>query len=493
MTALALLAAAACGLPAHAEAPVVSAVEIAGNTRTRDDVILRELLFAVGDRADSATLAETERNLRALLFLGRPEVRLVPTGDGTVRAVVAVVDLYARAVSPLLSGDTDEVSVGAVALDFNLLGRGQTAQVTLFHDAISGNRASTRYRDPRLRGSRLSLSADAGLSGEGHDLALSLALPFWSLATPWAWGGAVASSRARLRLYAGGHLAARYDDRVDAGSLWLVRSYGESWKVRPGLRLAVSDRTFRAHPPFTYAPADRRRLLPSLSLTLWRPRYATTRFLNLLGPVEDLQVGSWLAAGAGLSLAALRSDRSFPFLSLTLSPRHAFADDWYLFGTLGASTRWRAGGYWNLVTSSRLFAYHRFPAWPGAPTAALRLGYDTLSRPEDEGSQYLLGVDAGLRGYGPRRYDGTRRLLAGLELRPVFARRPSWSLGAALFADAGAAWTPRASRRVLRPAAGVGLRLGLPRIYDTPVLRADVARGLQGGPWQVSFGTGQYF
>jgi hypothetical protein len=56
----------------------------------------------------------------------------------------------------------------------------------------------------------------------------------------------------------------------------------------------------------------------------------------------------------------------------------------------------------------------------------------------------------------------------------------------------GNAWTPPAGGVEPHPAAGIGLRLGLPRIYDTPILRADLARGLRGGIWQLSFGLGQY-
>ena len=102
----------------------------------------------------------------------------------------------------------------------------------------------------------------------------------------------------------------------------------------------------------------------------------------------------------------------------------------------------------------------------------------------------LLGGDSGLRGYLPRHFDGDRRLTASVELRPVFLRHTDWALGGTLFADGGGAWDGSPS---LHASFGAGLRLGLPRIYDTPVLRADVAHGLSGGVWQLSFGLGQYF
>ena len=471
---------------------MVSAIEVRGNTRTHTRVIHRELLFEIGDAAAPEALAETERNLRRLLYLGRATVRTEAAAAGSVRVVVEVEDLYSRALSPLIAGNLDEVSFGLVALDYNLFGRGQTARLRLYQDAVSGSRATAFYSDPRVHGTRLQLSTEGSWATEGHSAAVSLGQPFYALAAPWALGGRVSSQATRWRLYSSGQLTARYDERVDAGSFWLVRSYGRRVKVRPGVRLTVSDRHFSADAPFGYAPDDRRRVVPSLSLTIWRPRYVTDRFVRYLGPQEDLQVGSWLAARIGVSSQALGADRDYPFVSLTLAPRHRSASGWYSLGSLSISSRWRDHSYWHLITSSRLVVYRRLSTWPLTPTLAARFGFDSLARPEDANSQFLLGIDQGLRGYPPRRYDGSRRLLAGLELRPVLLQRPQWALGGAVFGDLGSAWTPGRAPLRLRPSLGAGVRLGLPRIYDTPVLRADLARGVRGGVWQLSFGIGQY-
>jgi len=59
-----------------------------------------------------------------------------------------------------------------------------------------------------------------------------------------------------------------------------------------------------------------------------------------------------------------------------------------------------------------------------------------------------------------------------------------------MFADVGGAWDHEPS---LHAALGSGLRLGLPRLYNTPVMRLDLARGFNGGVWQISFGLGQHF
>ena len=125
-------------------------------------------------------------------------------------------------------------------------------------------------------------------------------------------------------------------------------------------------------------------------------------------------------------------------------------------------------------------------------SVTFRVSYASIARPEDP-TQYLLGLNRGLRGYPPRSFDGLRRLLFNLEARPTIKRTGLYVLAGAVFFDAGNAWYG-GEEIDLKPAAGLGARLGLPRIYDSPIMRADLARGLaRGGVWQLSFGIGQFF
>ena len=126
-------------------------------------------------------------------------------------------------------------------------------------------------------------------------------------------------------------------------------------------------------------------------------------------------------------------------------------------------------------------------------TFAARLRLDTLSRPEDS-AQFLLGVNTGLRGHPPRGLDGTRRLLVNAELRPTFQRRRHYVIAGAVFVDGGTTWKREEGFGPARVAFGIGTRIGLPSVYDTPVLRLDLAKGFGAvGVWQISFGIGQYF
>ena len=469
-------------------APVIRHIAIQGNTRTRTEVIRRELLFAEGDTLDAARIEETARNLRGLFFLGRVEVR-VQAEDGAADVTVAVEDLYARALSPLLSGEIGELSYGGVALDYNFLGRGQVVRLTAEHDAVSGNRAAAYYRAPRLLGSRHAVTADVGGGAEGHDVDVSLSRPFHALSARWAYGVSGFSQEEVRRLYTDQALTDRYTDRLDGGSLWVTRSFGDRIKVRPNVQVRVTDRRFAPSAGFSYAPEDRRRVLPSVGMTVWRPQYEKARFIHGLGRIEDLQMGSWVSLYAGLSHRRLGSDRGFRFFQAQISPRFRVYDDGYVFVTLFLGARRQGGRYDNISALAELRAYVKVRE---VHSLALRVRWDAQGRTEDAG-QLLLGVDDGLRGYAPRRFDGSRRFLFNLEARPTFWRRRSAVLAGALFIDGGTAWTPGRGSPPLNASAGVGARLALTRVYNHPILRADLCWGFRDRAWQISVGISQYF
>ena len=468
--------------------PIIRNIHIHGNTRTHTGIIRREFLFSLGDTLDIALLAETERNLRRLLFLGQVNIHPRQHRDG-VDVQVQVQDLYARALSPQISGKPGELSYSLVALDYNFLGRAQVARLTLDHRAIQGNSATLDYQIPRLFDTLHNLTTRLGWGEEIHQVEISLSRPFHTLSSPHSYGLSLYSQGDIQRLYADQNLIERYSDRLDGGSFWYIHSLGRSTKFRPTFRLGISNRRFSPSVPFTYAPQDRRRVLPSTGFTVWRPRYEKTRFIRTLGPIEDIQIGSWLSTRWGLSLRTLGSDRNFHFFSSQLSPRFKPHPSAYSFATLYLSGRHGPTGFYHIFSLAELLTYVRLSS---LGTLVLRLRTDALHRPEDS-SQLLLGLDNGLRGYPPRRFDGSRRFLGNLEYRPIFKTHPLYILAGALFCEGGTVWTPPRTSPALHTAVGLGCRVGLPQVYDTPVLRADLAWALSDRTLQLSFGVGQFF
>ena len=473
---------------AEEDLPRIHRIVIHGLERTNEQIIRRELLFAAGEVLDSTRVAETARNLRRLLFVGDVHIRWLDRPD-SVEVTVSVEDLYSRALSPLLSGTIDELSFGVVALDYNFRGRGQRLRLGLGNRAISGPWAELLLAEPRLRGSRRALAAQLATGAEGHDHALTFSRPFATLADRRAYGLSLFSQQAVQRLYSGGQLTTRYRDALDGGRIWLTRSYGTQTKVRPSVQLQVSRRRFTASASDGYAPSDRTRVVPSVGLLAWRPRYKRTRYMRDLGPLEDLQTGSWLSLRWGFAHRSLGSDRTFSFYRAQLAPRFEPTKRSYAELTLFTSAYRGAGKFYNLLASASATAYFRLGI---AHSLALHTAWEALHRSEDA-AQLLLGLERGLRGYAPRHYDGTRRVLFNLEVRPTWVHRPWYTLASAAFVDCGAAWTPNRERASLVCSPGVGIRLGWPKVYNTPVFRGDIAYGLAEGTYALSVGLGQYF
>ncbi|MFT7691878.1 MAG: outer membrane protein assembly factor BamA [Candidatus Latescibacterota bacterium] len=474
--------------PLSIGAQTIRHISITGNERTRTYIIKRELLFAVGSRLDSALVAETERNLRLLPYLGNAEIEIAEIGD-QVDISIRVSDLYSRALAPLLSGAIDELNYGLVGLDYNLAGRGQSLRFAVENRAISGRRGELDYQQQRLYGTRHEFVANAAIADEGHDFSLSLSRPFATLDSRQSYGINLSQSRAITRLYSAQNLAARYRNSSQSARLWYSPSYGRESKIRPRIEMRYLESDYTALGTSPYAPNDRHRIQTTLGLLAWRPRYTKTTFVHDLGPVEDLQTGSWLVLRGGLSLPLGNRDRLFALNSLQLSPRWMPTPRTYVFSTLFGSAQYRRGAISNAFLSAQTRVYTRLGA---AHSLALRARWDLLHRAENN-TQLLLGLDTGLRAYPTHRFDGKRRLVMNVEFRPSFVRSFWYTLAGALFVDIGAAWIPGETSPHLRYGPGWGLRLGLPRIYGTPVWRLDLAYAVDEQAGRLSIGMGQYF
>ncbi len=472
----------------NSPAPIIQQISIEGNSRTLPEIIQRELLFSIGDTLNPQLLAESERLLRRLLFLGNVSITAVEKSDSTW-VNVAVQDLYSRALSPLFSGEPGEFSYGLIGLDYNFMGRGQTARLAFEHRAISGNQFSVLYQVPRLSNSNRDLTTSVTIGSEGHNAQVSLSRPFRSLADKRAYGLSTFTQQSVQRLYSEQILTERYTDELNGFNAWATYSFGKAVKWRPGVRLAVSDRRFTPTRDFTYAPMDRRRVLPNIGLTIWHPQYEKTRFLRALGQTEDVQIGSWLTTRLGLAHTSLGSDRNFVFYSAQVSPRLKLHSNNYLFMTAFVSGRQIDSHVENLYTLLQFQVLSRVRI---IHSLSMLFRWDAIHNFEDS-TQLLLGLNSGLRGYAPRRFDGTRRFLFNFEVRPTFYQHPFYILAGALFIDGGSAWTPPDTSPNLKLSTGLGGRLGLPRIYNTPVMRLDLAYALEDKVLQISFGIGHFF
>lgn len=139
----------------------VDRIDIAGNTRTVDRVIRRELELVEGDPFNAARLRQSERQLRNLGFFERVEISQVPGSapDQTV-VQVGVTEQPTGEISLGAGFSTTQGPLGNFSItERNLLGRGQRLS---FGATVSGNvqEFEVSFTEPYFLGRDLSAGFD---------------------------------------------------------------------------------------------------------------------------------------------------------------------------------------------------------------------------------------------------------------------------------------------------------------------------------------------
>jgi outer membrane protein assembly factor BamA len=132
--------------------PRLERIEVEGNTRTRDFVILRALRVAPGDEVKPGMQAELRRRLLNLKLFESVEVLAQPSGAGVVLRVV-VEERWTLLPVPFFSSGKNRWQAGLFALESNLLGLNKV----LVGGGIISNRGGTGfalYKDPGILGGR---------------------------------------------------------------------------------------------------------------------------------------------------------------------------------------------------------------------------------------------------------------------------------------------------------------------------------------------------
>lgn len=467
-------------------AQTIRSISVVGLERTRVKTVERELLFEVGDTFDSTRIAESARNLRRLLFLGR--IQIIPHRNGSdLHIEVRIQDLYARVLSPTIAGSKNNLEYGLAAFDYNVGGRGERLRIAMADQSYIGKCAEISFSKRRLLGSEHSVFARAYGSSEGHDVQWIFSKPFRTLESRTSYGFGLRDARSQTRLFGAGSVIAQYETSHRRARIWYGTSLGKDTIIRPKIEVGYSDRKGPEQTGETYNPRLRSSLYTLLALTLWQPRYNTDRFIKLLGPIEDIQTGSSLSFRLGYTLGRSPDAPSYYNWGLYLAPRWRIQNKVYLFSTVYIDTRRTNSRLEHGIFLFQIRAYRRVGA---NHSLALRLRVDALHRPEGI-QQLFLGLATGLRGFPSNRWVGDRRLTVNGELRPTFLHTSWATLGGTFFGDLGAAWTAP-GKPSLYSAMGLGIRLNLTRIYNTPIWRIDVARNSLRS-WHFSLGMGQYF
>ena len=461
---------------------------------TRAPTIRRELLFRVGEPYDSARVAESERNLRALGVFRRVQIDSAQTDSGVVMKVVTKDGWSTRADWRFRSaGGEVEFTIGMV--EDNLLGTASSASVR-YRKTTDRSTVALGFRRPRLFMGQVGLSLAYENRSDGRLNLVSLEQPFYSLTSPFGFRFDAEDRDERvLRFFEGVReaqdtLTRRYT-LVRGSAAWALRRSSEGY-LRLGMQAQVRRDDFLPEGSALPFPSSVTGAFgPYLSWN--RARFLVTQGVLGFAREEDVDLGTTIRAGFNLAPEALGYERNgiAPLASARVGVEipGGFGYLEGLAGGLYTSAGLDSGVVQLAATAvTKPFRGH---------VAILHAEAGWLDDPLP-GAEFDLGLGTGPRAFRSHAFTGDRSVFATAEYRVTVVNDflGLMGLGIAGFVDHGGAWYAGSPKR-LGWDAGVGLRLGASRASDTEALRFDLARRFgndaEPGGWVVTVGKGFVF
>jgi hypothetical protein len=456
--------------------------------RTKPASIRAQLLFKSGDRYSAEKLAETERNLRQLVFIYDANVVPIRFAEDKVDVKVITRDVWTLDPNVSFGRSGGSNSTSANLREENFLGWGK--QVEVGHTSnVDRTSKLAEYSDPNVLGSRWTGALAYVDSSDGNQRVAQLSQPFYSLDTRWSATLVAQSYDRTISRYFLGNIADQFSDNernylIGGGvSTGLV----DGWSKRLLFGMYYDRNDFLPTPatslPAKPLPPPRTLSYPFVGFDILQDKYGKAGDENQIGKTEDLYFGTEITGELGYSDAAFGANHDALMVKSRVTHGVKLPYDQQLFLNADFSSRFESDHVRNLISDAAARYYWRWrPDW---------LLYGSLSGTVthllDPDVQLLLGGDNGLRGY-PLRYEaGTSRGLLTIEQR-VFTDWYPFRLvrvGAAIFTDVGRTWgtgvVGNSSLGMLSD-AGFGLRLGNARSGLGNVLHIDFAFPLKDVP-----------
>ena len=472
----------------------VARVGNALHVQTRAVTIRRELLFRAGEPFDSARVAESERNLRALGVFRRVRIDSVRTDSGLVARVLTK-DGWSTKADWRFRSTGGEVAYTIGLVEDNLLGTASSAAVR-YRKTPDRSSVTLGFRRPRLFAGVVGLGLLYEDRSDGRLSALALEQPFYALTSPRGFRIEVEDRDERVLQFFDGADEARDTithrfSLVRGSGALALRASSEGF-----LRLGVQAQVRRED----FLPEGSTAAFPKTvtgavgPYLVWnRANFLVTRGYAGFAREEDVDLGLTVRLGV------LAAPRAFGYERDGVAPEIA--------GRLGA----RVPGGFGYLEALAGGLYDAAGLDSGtvqvAATAVLQPGPHQVGIVHVEGGwlenpvpgeEFDLGLGSGPRAFRSHAFTGDRAFFGTAEYRVTVADDflGQIGVGIAAFVDHGGAWYAGEPRRTGWD-AGLGLRLGASRSTDTDALRFDLARRFgndaQGARWVVTVGKGFVF
>lgn len=506
---------------------IIGKITLDGNTKTRDAVILRELLFAVGDVYTEADKEESEQILRRKRYIGDPSIEAHwDAFSQTVSVHVTVKDLWTLLGALEPNFNSQRGYFLARVRESNLSGTGHATQVS--YERISEVDEKTRslfrgqYELPRLFNSHWNFDGEYTQERIGDSWRVLLERPQYSLKSRWSARFQLLEAIDTLSWFEGATRTDTFERHHRGASGRIRRYFGDRQRqTYIGLWATARRSTYElVEKNGISAAALRNRDIKRFGITVGRQHvaYHKTRFLKRMGQTENFFIGSQYGLSLGHASPLYGSDREESYAELALG--NGWLRGQRLFGTTTVAVNanftsriersiiearttlfytdvFNTGDIYTLEDGFRedgLFDFHQ--TFVAQFKTAMQFGWHGES-------QVILGAATGLRGYAYREFNGEKMMLLRLESRTVFGgtvfrkidealaavatfcAQPFTdspvSLGLVLsgtaFADIGYIWNGQQTFNIGEPkrSLGFGIRGSFSQVGGTGIIRVECA------------------
>lgn len=507
---------------------MVGTITLSGNTKTRDNVILRELLFQEGDVYIEADKEESERILRQKRYIGAAKIE--SKWDAELESVtihVTVKELFSitGAIDPGINNQSGYFL--AQIREVNIFGSGQAGQFRYERITEAGEKTrgffTWKYRMPRLVNSHWNFDSEYIQKREGDSWRVLLERPQYTLKNRWSASFSISELINEVRWYENGEKTDIFQQTLHKTSGNILQYFGDRHHQNylgfwfdshrtiylPIESIRVSDAS----------PSNRN--IKRVGITLGRKNvgFHQTRFLRGMGREEDFITGSQFNTSFGYASPLYGSERTEYYAALGINGGWVSRNRFFGTALITLSTSFtnqiersvlqarsalffrdvfNAGDIYRVDTGFRgngLFDFQQ--TFVAQFKTELQFGW----RGE---SQVVLGAGNGLRGYELRQFNGEKMMLLSLESRTLcgggffrkindgltkvatFFARPfihdrivdlGLVLSATAFTDIGYIWDSYRTFDIkeVKPSVGFGVRGSFSQVSDAGIFRIELA------------------
>ncbi len=464
---------------------------------TRPSVIRREFLFAVGAPYDSARVAETARNLRALGVFSRVDIEHRMSDTGVVVTVMTQ-DGWSTRPDFRFHSTGGSVAYTVALIEDNLLGTATQAQV-LYQKNPDRSTTLLYFHRNRLFAGHIGTTLQFADQSDGDYFIGDVSWPYRSLESRFGAALDFETEHGRVLLFRDGldqaqdSLERRYVlGRVDIGTALRASDAGY---LRVGAVLQARRDDYAPKVVAIDSGIAGHTVTGAFGgyVEARHAHFITVRGYQSFGRLEDVDLSDVVRVSALVAPGALgyARDGFAPGIAA-----HAGVDFPGGFATadFSASGLYTSAG----LDSGQVTLGGTAVLLPSVRHQLLVHGEVGLLRHPAPGTEFDLGLGVGPRAFRQHAFTGDREWFGTAEYRYTLSQEflKVTGVGLAAFVDEGGAWwsedAPRSGWDF-----GVGLRLGPSRAPDVESTRIDIARRIgndaQPGGWVLVVGKGFLF